>query len=295
MTASNFVRSSTPPKRSSAPLKRSSTSPKRSSTSPKRSSALLTRDIKWPKRRSIKQVKRAWQRKTSSRLWKKLFREQKKNYRPLKKSAWLQKAHSKSAATDQRRLEDEVKRLQDRFKVSNRARESAEAELTMLREAQDEALSTRARRQEQDAARIAELERELEACLAAPPTELTPMASAGPTAHATESIDALHALLTDRDARILKLEQELTALDKLAGDSLEPDDLKRIRGIGPVLEKLLNGTGVFTFRQIAAWDAADIAWAAAKLDAFTDRIERDEWVAQARVLYHEKLAAKDSS
>ncbi len=109
---------------------------------------------------------------------------------------------------------------------------------------------------------------------------------------AIDGASDLEARLAEKDQQIRQLEQQLAAMDKLAGESLEPDDLQRIRGIGPVLEKMLNGVGVFTFRQIAAWDAADIAWAAAKLDAFSDRIERDEWVDQARELYREKMVGE---
>lgn len=94
--------------------------------------------------------------------------------------------------------------------------------------------------------------------------------------------------LDERDARIAELERELAAADRLGA---EPDALQRIHGVGPVLEKMLHRIGVYTFRQIAAWDAADIAWAAAKLDAFPDRIERDQWVAQAARLHRERQDA----
>ncbi len=59
-----------------------------------------------------------------------------------------------------------------------------------------------------------------------------------------------------------------------------PDDLKLISGIGPKLEQVLNGLGVWTFAQIAAWSAEEIAWVDDYL-AFAGRIERDEWLKQA--------------
>lgn len=58
------------------------------------------------------------------------------------------------------------------------------------------------------------------------------------------------------------------------------DDLKKISGVGPVLEKKLNGLGIMTFAQIAAFTADDIA----KVDdalSFKGRIERDNWLQQA--------------
>ncbi|MBS0563817.1 MAG: hypothetical protein JSR87_04880 [Proteobacteria bacterium] len=62
------------------------------------------------------------------------------------------------------------------------------------------------------------------------------------------------------------------------------DDLKLIVGIGPALEKLLNGIGVWHFDQIAAWKARDIALVDSKMANFKGRISRDGWVKQARAL-----------
>lgn len=62
-----------------------------------------------------------------------------------------------------------------------------------------------------------------------------------------------------------------------------PDDLKLIGGIGPKLEQVLNGLGVWTFEQIAAWNPAEIAWVDDYLQ-FKGRIGRDDWVAQAAAL-----------
>lgn len=62
-----------------------------------------------------------------------------------------------------------------------------------------------------------------------------------------------------------------------------PDDLKRISGIGPKLEQVLNGLGVWTFAQVAGWTAEEIAWMDDYL-AFGGRIERDGWLKQAAEL-----------
>ena len=64
---------------------------------------------------------------------------------------------------------------------------------------------------------------------------------------------------------------------------LQIDDLQRIRGVGPKLEELLNSLGVYQFAQIARFTAQDIAWLDERLN-FKGRIQRDEWVAQARGL-----------
>ena len=62
-----------------------------------------------------------------------------------------------------------------------------------------------------------------------------------------------------------------------------PEDLKRIRGIGVLIEKKLNAMGVIRYEQIANWTSADIASVSAALD-FKGRIERESWVEQARIL-----------
>ncbi|AHM02648.1 NADH-ubiquinone oxidoreductase chain E [Roseibacterium elongatum DSM 19469] len=64
------------------------------------------------------------------------------------------------------------------------------------------------------------------------------------------------------------------------------DDLKRISGVGPKLEGLLNEMGFYHFDQIAAWTPEQVAWVDNRLN-FKGRIERDDWVAQARALAEE--------
>jgi len=60
--------------------------------------------------------------------------------------------------------------------------------------------------------------------------------------------------------------------------------LKKIKGIGPKFEGDLNAKGVYYFRQIAAWSAKDIKMVDEIIDSFPGRIERDEWVKQAKKL-----------
>lgn len=61
------------------------------------------------------------------------------------------------------------------------------------------------------------------------------------------------------------------------------DDLKMISGVGPKLEKTLNGLGFWHFSQIAKWTKKDIAIVDDEL-SFKGRIERDDWVKQAKAL-----------
>ena len=68
-----------------------------------------------------------------------------------------------------------------------------------------------------------------------------------------------------------------------ADASAGPDDLTRIKGLGPKAEAALAEAGVFHFHQIAAWSAADIDRFDALLKA-KGRIVRDDWVGQAKEL-----------
>ena len=61
----------------------------------------------------------------------------------------------------------------------------------------------------------------------------------------------------------------------------EADDLKKISGVGPVLEKKLHDLGVTRFSQIAAFTEEDIARVDGALN-FKGRIERDDWISQAK-------------
>lgn len=61
------------------------------------------------------------------------------------------------------------------------------------------------------------------------------------------------------------------------------DDLKLISGVGPKIEGTLHELGIFTFAQIASWKKAERDWVDGYLN-FKGRIERDDWVRQAKAL-----------
>ena len=61
------------------------------------------------------------------------------------------------------------------------------------------------------------------------------------------------------------------------------DDLKRISGVGPKLERTLNEMGFWHFAQIADWTEKEIAWVDSRV-TFKGRIVRDDWVSQAKKL-----------
>ena len=63
-----------------------------------------------------------------------------------------------------------------------------------------------------------------------------------------------------------------------------PDDLKKIKGVGPKLEETLHGLGYYHFDQIAAWTPSEIAWVDENIEGFHGRATRDDWVGQAKLL-----------
>lgn len=62
------------------------------------------------------------------------------------------------------------------------------------------------------------------------------------------------------------------------------DDLKRITGVGPKLEQMLNEQGITTFRQLAALTDEQVDELQSRLPQFPGRIRRDNWVEQAKQL-----------
>lgn len=62
------------------------------------------------------------------------------------------------------------------------------------------------------------------------------------------------------------------------------DNLKKIKGVGPAIEKTLNEMGIFRFQQIADMSEYDIDRVAQRLKGFHSRIYRENWIGQAREL-----------
>lgn len=81
-----------------------------------------------------------------------------------------------------------------------------------------------------------------------------------------------------------KPEEGFKKLEKPEG---EADDLKLISGVGPVLETKLNEFGIYHYSQIAGLKKAEIAEIDEAL-SFKGRIERDDWLKQAKTLMTEK-------
>jgi len=61
------------------------------------------------------------------------------------------------------------------------------------------------------------------------------------------------------------------------------DELKRIKGIGAVIETTLNELGIYRFEQIAEWNEDNVSWVENYI-SFPGRIDREDWLEQARIL-----------
>lgn len=114
-----------------------------------------------------------------------------------------------------------------------------------------------------------------------------------------QSQSGLEQQLADCAAARRKLEAELEGLRSAQPVSKRPprqfasappliDDLKHIYGVGPALEKVLHGLGVYQFIQVATWTPADIAFFDAQLHEFHGRIEREHWVRSAQEEHYKK-------
>lgn len=100
------------------------------------------------------------------------------------------------------------------------------------------------------------------------------------------------ALLEDRrvvvEAGLLEMARLRREIERASQSAPErQDDLKRISGIGPAIERLLGDLGIRSVRQIAAWSEDDVDAVARQLGAFRDRIRRDRWVDQAKAIVAE--------
>ncbi|WP_339611541.1 hypothetical protein [uncultured Planktosalinus sp.] len=73
-------------------------------------------------------------------------------------------------------------------------------------------------------------------------------------------------------------------------DEMDKDDLTKIEGISPFIENKLNQLGIFSFTQLSGFTKDDIATVTQLIEYFPGRIERDDWIGQAKQLATKKAA-----
>lgn len=74
--------------------------------------------------------------------------------------------------------------------------------------------------------------------------------------------------------------------------SVEGDDLTRIKGIGPKLNRFLNELGICSYSQLAELTNENIEWLDSRLH-FKGRIRRENWVGQASILKKDDVVDLD--
>lgn len=128
--------------------------------------------------------------------------------------------------------------------------------------------------------------------------EVVPVKKATPKKAAPRNVAAKPAVKTAKKATPAKAAPAKTAPakkasktapakkagpERLARPKGKADDLKLISGVGPKLEQTLNKLGFWHYAQIGKWTKKDINIVDDQL-SFKGRIERDDWVKQAKVL-----------
>lgn len=81
---------------------------------------------------------------------------------------------------------------------------------------------------------------------------------------------------------------------ELPGASGTPDDLLKLKGVGPKLAAILNQRGITRFDQIAILSEAQVEMLDASLGVFRGRFERDRIVEQADYLARDDFAGYEA-
>lgn len=124
--------------------------------------------------------------------------------------------------------------------------------------------------------------RELEAAQSQPvesPTRIEPVTDPG---ELTDGLDASND--EDTDAPEAEASNDVDGYGPGHDGHGSRDDLQKIKGVGPAIEKTLNEMGIVSFRQIADMSEYDIDRVARRLKGFRTRIYREDWIGQAREL-----------
>jgi predicted flap endonuclease-1-like 5' DNA nuclease len=95
-------------------------------------------------------------------------------------------------------------------------------------------------------------------------------------------------VLVDEEPVAVVLAEEVAAAEVVEAVPAVDDDLRRIRGIGPSIERTLHGLGISTYRQLATLDEAGLQRVRETLRDFPQRIEREDWCGQAAALHEQK-------
>jgi molybdopterin-containing oxidoreductase family membrane subunit len=96
-----------------------------------------------------------------------------------------------------------------------------------------------------------------------------------------EKVEVIEDVSDDKDTQASNLLESLGAFD---ANTDKADDLKKVKGIGPVMEKTLNQIGIYTFAQVSKMTKKEYDLLDSITGSFPGRAERDDWAGQANKL-----------
>lgn len=76
----------------------------------------------------------------------------------------------------------------------------------------------------------------------------------------------------------------LSSIGSFDAATQTPDDLKKVKGIGPLMEKTLNKIGIFSFLQVSKMTKKEYDLLDSITGSFPGRAQRDDWAGQAKNL-----------
>jgi predicted flap endonuclease-1-like 5' DNA nuclease/ribosomal protein L9 len=112
----------------------------------------------------------------------------------------------------------------------------------------------------------------------------------------TDGMDASNDPIDAQEESILEEVEEIEEFEEIEEeddelDDTPRDDLKKIKGVGPAIEKTLNEMGISRFDQIAQMSEYEIERVAHRRKGFRSRIYREDWIGQARNLRDQKVSS----
>jgi predicted flap endonuclease-1-like 5' DNA nuclease len=107
-----------------------------------------------------------------------------------------------------------------------------------------------------------------------------------------EVLHGIHERMLDDIERLKGRIREAELGAKTTGESRPPawvmvqpfgprDDLQRLEGVDPSLERALNRLGIYHFHQIARFDSSDVEWLVEHADGVPEQTIRDSWIVDA--------------
>ncbi len=94
-------------------------------------------------------------------------------------------------------------------------------------------------------------------------------------------------IISSNESEVLSTDASLTALIQKIGTPKVENDLKLITGIGPFIEQKLYELDIKSYLQISKLRENDIDVLNELIQFFPGRIQRDNWVAQAKILLND--------